>query len=292
MEESASLISVNSITYVVSEQLKIVGDAWGSPENPAVLLLHGGGQTRHAWKNTAMKLAQQGWYAIALDLRGHGESSWHPQGDYRLESVASDLRCITATFDKPPALVGASLGGLAGLIAEGHGKSSIFSSIILVDIAHRHESKGTDRIIAFMQEHVEEGFANLEDAGKAVAAYLPYRSSVSDFSGLKKNLNLAPNGRYYWHWDPKLLKCINEINENENIDKFESVVRSLKIPTLLVRGHLSDVVSEDIVEEFLALVPHAKFVDIKGAGHMIAGDLNDVFSDSVIRFLHDVSCDS
>lgn len=289
MEESARLISVNSVTYVVNEQLKIIGDAWGSPENPAVLLLHGGGQTRHAWKNTAIKLAQQGWYAVALDLRGHGESSWHPQGDYRLESFVSDLRYIATTFDKPPALVGASLGGLTGLIAEGHGKSSIFSSITLVDIAHRHESKGADRIIAFMKEHVEEGFANLEEAGKAVAAYLPYRSTASDLSGLKKNLKLAPNGRYYWRWDPKLLKCINEINENENSEKFESVARSLKIPTLLVRGHMSDVVSEDVVKEFLKLVPHAKFVDIKGAGHMIAGDLNDVFSDSVISFLHDVS---
>lgn len=285
MDDSTGVISVNNVRYIVEDQLTIVGSAWGSPDNPVVLLLHGGGQTRHAWKNTAKKLAQQGWYAIALDLRGHGESSWHPEGDYRLESFAGDLRLIAATFDEPPALVGASLGGLSGLIAEGEATCSIFSSIILVDIAHRHESKGADRIIAFMKEHVEDGFASLAEAGNAVAVYLPNRSVDTDFSGLKKNLNLAKNGRYYWHWDPKLLKCINEINENENSEHFKSLARSLRIPTLLVRGHMSDVVSEEVVNEFLALVPHAKFVDIKGAGHMIAGDLNDVFSDSVIGFL-------
>ncbi len=291
MDCSTNYISVEKVTYVVTDQLSMVGDAWGSPDNPAVLLLHGGGQTRHAWKNTAKKLAQQGWYAITLDLRGHGESSWHPEGDYHLESFAGDLRLIAATFDKLPALVGASLGGLTGLIAEGDSKNSIFSSIILVDIAHRHESKGADRIISFMKEHIEEGFSSLEEAGNAVAAYLPNRSTGTDFNGLKKNLNLAKNGRYYWHWDPKLLKCIDDINGNENVEHFKSVTRSLTIPTLLVRGHMSDVVSEDVVKEFLELVPHAKFLDIKGAGHMIAGDLNDVFSASVISFLNDLSCD-
>jgi pimeloyl-ACP methyl ester carboxylesterase len=273
------------ITYVVKDQLHIVGDAYGSPDNPAILFAHGGGQTRHAWGNTAMALAQQGWYSIAIDLRGHGDSNWHPHGDYRIETFADDLQNIAATFNQPPVLVGASLGGLSGLIAEGKSYLPVFSAIILVDVAHRHEKKGAKRIISFMCEHMEEGFANLEEAGEAIAAFLSHRSRPTDLSSLEKNLRLSSDGRYYWHWDPKFLPHANELRRNTDFKRFTDAARSLRIPTLLVRGHMSDVVSKDITKEFLELVPHAKFIDVQGAGHMISGDRNDLFSGSIINFL-------
>jgi len=277
--------SPKTITYVVKDRLKIVGDAYGSPDSTAVLLAHGGGQTRHSWGNTALMLAQQGWHSIAIDLRGHGDSDWHPQGDYRIETFAEDLRLIAATFNQPPILVGASLGGISGLIAEGESHLSVFDSIILVDIAHRHERKGSERIISFMSEHLREGFANLEEAAEAIAAYLPHRSRPSDFSSLEKNLRLNSDGRYYWHWDPKFLTLANDMSRSTNFERFTLAARSIRIPTLLVRGHMSDVISKHVAEEFLNLVPHAKFVDVEDAGHMVAGDRNDQFSDSIISFL-------
>ncbi len=279
------------ITYAVKDQLIIVGDAYGSPDNPVVLFAHGGGQTRHAWGNTALMLAQQGWYSIALDLRGHGDSDWHPQGDYGIEAFAEDLRIIAATFNQPPVLVGASLGGISGLIAEGESPLSVFASIILVDVAHRHEQKGAERIISFMSEHMEEGFANLEEAGEAIATYLPHRSRSTDLSSLEKNLRLGSDGRYYWHWDPKFLTHANDMREKltMNFNRSTAAARSLRIPTLLVRGHMSDVLSKDAAMEFLDLVPQAKFADVQEAGHMVAGDRNDIFSDSIINFLSENS---
>ena len=59
----------------------------------------------------------------------------------------------------------------------------------------------------------------------------------------------------------------------------------MSIPTLLVRGTRSRIVSEAGAREFLDMVPHAEFVDIAGAHHMVAGDANDAFNDAVFSFI-------
>ena len=278
------------IEFSVNDQLKIVGDAYGCDCNPAVLFAHGGGQTRHAWGKTASILSQRGWYSISVDLRGHGESDWHPIGDYRIETFAQDLTIIASTFDQPPILIGASLGGVSGLIAESETDHSVFSVIILVDVAHRSENKGAERILSFMYENMEEGFANLQQAGEAIAAYLPNRSKSLDINSIGKNFRLDSDGRYRWHWDPKFLKHANDLRKEMigSSSRYAAAARSLQIPTLLVRGHMSDVLSNETAMEFLELVPHAKFSDVQGGGHMIAGDRNDLFSDAIICFLESV----
>lgn len=167
-------------------------DAWGNPDNQPVILLHGGGQTRHSWGDTAQRLADAGWYAIALDARGHGDSDWSAEGHYSIDYLASDLRSVCAQLSEKPALVGASMGGMTALIAEGErpaGAASICSAIVLVDIAPRSEQKGIERIFAFMSGN-QDGFASLDEAAEAVAAYLPNRPRPSDNSRLEKNLRL------------------------------------------------------------------------------------------------------
>ena len=113
-----------AVSFVASGGLRLAGDgARRSRPAPPVVLLHGGGQTRHAWGGTAAALAGAGWHAIALDLRGHGDSDWAPDGDYALERFAADLaRRARAARAPPPALVGASLGGITSLLAVGRGR--------------------------------------------------------------------------------------------------------------------------------------------------------------------------
>src|SRR5690349_18094568 len=98
---------------------RLVGDAHGQPGNPAVVLLHGGGQTRHAWGDTARLLGAAGFYAIALDLRGHGDSEWSSDGDYRIDRYLLDLELLSEQLGQRPALVGASFGGLMSLLGQG-----------------------------------------------------------------------------------------------------------------------------------------------------------------------------
>jgi pimeloyl-ACP methyl ester carboxylesterase len=266
--------------------LRIVGDAYGDPADRPVLLLHGGGQTRHAWGETAAALADTGHHAVALDLRGHGDSSWDPEGEYGPDALARDVTSIAKHFPMRPAMVGASLGGLAILLAQGESPDPPASAVVLVDIAPRVEPEGVERILGFMRAH-PDGFATLEEAADAVAGYIPHRPRPKDLNGLRKNLRLGPDGRYRWHWDPRMMRD-GRPRATDNTARLEAAARTLRVPTLLVRGRLSDVVSDDGARAFLDLVPHARYVDVSGAGHMVAGDRNDPFTDAVVRFLGEV----
>jgi len=266
--------------------LRLVGDAWGEPSAPPVVLLHGGGQTRHAWGGTAAALARAGRLAIALDLRGHGDSSWAQDADYAIDAFARDLCAVAAAQSRKPAVVGASLGGLATLVAQGElGKPA--SAVVLVDIAPRTDAAGVQRIIGFMTAN-PDGFASLDDAADAIAAYMPNRPRPRDLSGLSKNLRRGADGRWRWHWDPRFIAGDRRPTATQDPERLERCAARLGVPTLLVRGRMSDLVTVEAAEEFLALAPHAKFVDVSGAGHMVAGDENDAFTDAVVRFLDEV----
>ncbi|GAB3550369.1 alpha/beta fold hydrolase [Spirosoma fluminis] len=273
----------------------VAADAWGDPSHEPVLLLHGGGQTRHSWGDTARLLAEAGWYALALDARGHGDSDWSPEGHYELDDLAKDVRAVIAQLSQKPALVGASMGGMTALIAEGErspGSSSICTAIVLVDIAPRAEQKGIERIFSFMSGN-QHGFASLDEAAEAVTAYLPHRPRPSDHSRLEKNLRFR-NGRYYWHWDPKMLALWRQHTLPDSNgqarhllyeERLYEAARALTVPTLIVRGGISDVVSENVMSEFLDAVPHVQSVSVAEAGHMVAGDSNHAFTKAVIGFL-------
>lgn len=270
--------------------VRLAADAFGDPSHPPVVLLHGGGQTRHAWGGTAAALAASGRHALAVDLRGHGDSDWDRDADYSLDAFARDLAALARQLPAKPAVVGASLGGLATLIAQGEHPEPPASAIVLVDIAPRVDPVGVGRIIDFMTAH-QDGFASLQDAAEAVAAYVPHRPRPRDLSGLKKNLRLGPDGRYRWHWDPRFVDGKRRPDAVRDPERLERAARAIRVPTLLVRGRQSDVVREDGARAFLDLVPHARWVDVSGAGHMVAGDRNDPFTEAVVRFLGEVDAD-
>jgi pimeloyl-ACP methyl ester carboxylesterase len=276
--------SERTVTFEGAGAVRLVAHAYGNPASPPVLLLHGGGQTRHAWAGTARRLADAGFHAVALDLRGHGDSDWASDGDYSIDAFASDLRAVASTFDEPPAVVGASLGGGVVLVAEGEATSPLSSAVVLVDIAHRIEMDGAMRILGFMTGR-PEGFVSLEEAADAIAEYLPHRPRPTDLSGLTKNLRRGDDGRYRWHWDPALFQGHLTPASAQDPERRVLAARGLDVPTLLVRGRMSDLLSEEAAAEFLELVPHAEFVDVRDAGHMVAGDRNDVFTDAVAGFL-------
>ncbi len=268
--------------------LRLAGDAYGDASHPPVVLLHGGGQTRHAWRRTAAALGARGRYAVALDLRGHGDSGWAPDADYSLDAFARDLIAVERQLPVKPAVVGASLGGLATLVAQGEHPEAPASAIVLVDIAPRVDAAGVGRIIAFMTAH-PDGFATLDEAADAVAAYVHHRPRPRDLSGLAKNLRLGEDGRYRWHWDPRFLDGKRAPESVRNPARLERAARAITVPTLLVRGRQSDVVSEVGARAFLDLVPHARWVDVSGAGHMVAGDQNDPFTGAVVQFLDEAT---
>jgi pimeloyl-ACP methyl ester carboxylesterase len=281
----------------VAPDVSLAADSYGDPADAPVVLLHGGGQTRHSWANSARLLGEAGWYSLTVDLRGHGDSDWSPDGDYQFQRFADDVRAIATSLPAKPALVGASLGGMASLLAVGESDDQIASALVLVDIAPRVELAGVARIRAFMRQGLD-GFPDLESAADAIASYNPHRPRPKDLTGLTKNLRLKDDGRWYWHWDPRFM-ALQEPDEPGldglpsarmvQAERLEEAARHLKLPTLLVRGGSSDLLSEEGAAAMRALVPQAKQVDVAGAGHMVAGDRNDRFNAAVVDFLeHDV----
>ena len=270
----------------VGSGLRLAADAWGKPSDRPVVLLHGGGQTRFAWGGTAERLAAADFYAVSVDMRGHGESDWSDEGEYMPHQFAEDIHGIIQTFDEPPALVGASLGGMVAMLTEGELYPGSTSAVVLVDVTPRLETDGVDRIHEFMTGN-PDGFASIDEAAAAVAEYLPHRPRPSDNSGLAKNLRLGEDGRYRWHWDPRFLMRARRTVDGRKkyVERLMNAVASLTVPTLLVRGRMSDIVSPETAKEFLELVPHAEYVDVEDAAHMVAGDKNDVFANSVVDFL-------
>ena len=271
--------------------LRIACDIGGPEHGPGVVLVHGGGQTRHSWDRTWARLVEDGWRAASVDLRGHGESDWSAEGDYSLDAFAEDLLSVAAGFDRPPVLVGASLGGLASMVAIADGlgpQTARAGAVVLVDVAHRLEEAGQGRIGDFMQA-APDGFASLDDVADAVAAYNPHRPRPSDLSGLAKNLRRRDDGRWVWHWDPAFISRGSRGRGGGSAltdpDRLTRTAQKLEIPTLLVRGRSSDLLSEEGAQEFLALVPHAEYADVVGAGHMVAGDRNEVFNAAILAFL-------
>ena len=185
---------------------KLAADVAGDPADPPAILLHGGGQTRHSWGTTLGALGDRGWHTFAIDMRGHGDSEWAADGDYTLDAFAGDVLAIAHTLASPPALVGASLGGIASLAAIGeHPGENVARALVLVDVAPRIEEQGRERIGAFMAEHMNDGFATLDEVADAIAAYNPHRPRPTDLHGLEKNLRRRDDGRWYWHWDPTFI---------------------------------------------------------------------------------------
>jgi len=259
----------------------LVADEAGPKGGPPVLLLHGGGQTRQAWGGAVTEGARRGYHMITLDLRGHGDSDWAPEGDYRLRTCAADIARIVQELPHPPTIVGASMGGMVAL--EYVGAGGPLKSLVLVDIAPRVEEKGTSRVAGFMRDSAPRGFADLDEAADTVAAYLPNRKRPRNTSGLMKNLRLREDGRLYWHWDPMILGP--DMGAKPDEQSLRAAAMSLNVPALLVRGRESDVLSMAGVKDFLEICPHAEFVDIQDADHMVAGDKNDIFNGAVFDFL-------
>ena len=266
----------------LSSTIEIAADSWGEPGAPLVLLQHGGGQTRHAWQRSGEKLAAAGYHAVAVDARGHGDSTWDPDADYSTRAMVHDLVRLTEILgDTHPVLVGASMGGTTSLVAIGEADIDA-AALVLVDVAPATEASGAARIHDFLYAR-PNGFASLEEVAAAIADFQRHREPRTDLRGLAKNVRRGSDGRLYWHWDPRIdFVAADRARRREHL---EHCARRLTQPVLLVRGAMSDVLTEQGARAFLEVCPEAELADVPNAAHMIAGDRNDVFISVVVEFL-------
>jgi peroxiredoxin len=269
--------------------VRIVSDRVGDAGSRAVVFLHGGGQTRRSWGRAASAVAQRGWQAVTVDMRGHGESDWSDEGDYRVVTFAEDVRAVLRHLPPDPVLVGASLGGFTAMLLAGELAPRVAGAVVLVDIVPDMNPAGAARIHDFMADRMVEGFDSLDEVADAIAAYNPHRPRPTDLNGLRTNLRRRGD-RWYWHWDPQFIDGTAalppiEVTDPDRMHNAVAAILADNVPVLLVRGQVSDLVSEERATEFIARFPDVEFVDVLGAGHMVAGDRNDLFADAVVDFL-------
>ena len=234
-------------------------------------------------------MAGRGWQAITVDFRGHGESDWPGDGDYRVVSLAGDVQEVLRQLPPRPVSVGASLGGFTSMLLAGEITPGIASAVVLVDIVPDMNPSGASRIHESMADRMECGFGSLDEVADAIAEYNPHRPRPTDLDGLRTNLRLR-DGRWYWHWDPQFINGTSPFPPTEvtDVDRMHAAVDTILrdgVPMLLVRGQVSDLVSQERADAFLARFPKVEFVDVQGAGHMVAGDRNDIFATAVLDFL-------
>ena len=224
-----------------------------------------------------------------MDLRGHGDSDWSHGGDYELSDFSEDVAFLIDTLEIQPSLVGASLGGLVGIYLEGRYSPGSISALVLVDIVPNINVLGAEKIKDFMLEHSKTGFSSLSEVSDILSEYNPHREKSSDLEGLKKNLRKRGE-KWFWHWDPLFISSERgkENPDMRNPELLNELCSNISVPMLLVRGKLSDLVTEIQVREFLERFPEASFADVSGAGHMVVGDKNDAFANEVIEFLNHI----
>jgi pimeloyl-ACP methyl ester carboxylesterase len=281
-----SPIDHHTDVIAMRDGLTLCFDVFNADGAPPLLFAHGFGQTRGAWGGTAQALADAGYRCVTFDARGHGESGRVAGGEYHMEQFVEDLTTLARMQPEPPVLVGASMGGLLGLVVAGEFDPQAFRALVLVDITPRWESAGVERILAFMKAH-PDGFADYAEAAEQIAQYLPQRRERKSEEQLKPLLREGSDGRLRWHWDPALLDGL--VSESERYQpRLFSAAAKLQVPLLLLSGGRSDVVSHATVNEFLQLVPHARHVELPQATHMLAGDANDAFTREIARFVRDL----
>lgn len=283
----ASDIAAVARDFQVPGGIRVAADTGGDPSGAVVVLMHGGGQTRHSWHGAMRELLRAGFYVVNLDARGHGSSDWATDGDYSLEALASDLRAVIAELPSTPVLVGASMGGATALYAAGNSTEALARALVLVDVVPRVDEVGAARIETFMRAN-PNGFATVDESADAVALYYPHRPRPRDSSGLMKNLRRRADGRLHWHWDPRLVAGRLGVEPPRFTSLLLEAAQRVRVPTLLVRGLQSDIVTDEGVREFRHCMPSLEVCDVAGAGHMGAGDKNDAFNQAVISFLRRV----
>lgn len=265
-----------------AEGLQLSADIAGDPWRHRLIFLHGGGQSRFSWRKALRIFTDDGYSVISYDLRGHGESGWSPSGDYSLEAHMRDLVCVVRSCPPRPIIIGASLGGRVALAAAAELGPDAIAGLILVDLTPKLDPRGLSRVLGFLGAS-KLGFESISAAIDTLDLYAEsqYAKVSEDFD---HTLSLAEDGRYYWKWDPAAALDAS-LDPLEIEAKLRIAARRAKVPTLLIRGTESDLVTAECVADFLEAMPWAEVIEIAGQGHLMKGANRELFCAAALDFI-------
>lgn len=241
---------------------------WGGPPERTVLFLHGGGLTAHTWDLVC--LALRGRYrCVALDLRGHGDSDWPSDADYRLEALADDIEAVLGQLGGPaPVLIGHSMGGQAALLAVGRGADAC--GLGLIDVGPEPDPRAALSIIRWISAPAV--FADLDEAIASALTMNPRRDPTVLSESLLHNLRRLPSGGLTWKYDARAFSGLTTEVLQERSRTLWSAVPGVAVPVLLALGAQSAVVSPSQADELCWWLDDCRVQTVPEAGHTVQGD--------------------
>lgn len=276
-------LDATPIRVTASDRLQLAGERFGPVDADPVILLHGGGQSRSAWRGAAKRLASSGMSACIMDLRGHGESEWSADRHYAFDDYAADL---AATIDCLggwcAGVVGASLGGHIGLIAAAKYPEKI-GLLMLADVTPWIDETIGDSMREALRQ-ANRGFASVEDASDAVTRLRGTPPSKGSTAGLLRHLRRGADGRFYFLWDPAMMDD-DKLRGGGEGGIFQRAAGQLPMPVMVMRAEHSTLTSPAQVQAFRHV--HADLAEtvIPGVGHMVSGDSNDAYAEAILAFI-------
>ncbi len=259
---------------------------WGNPNAQPIIMLHGFGVSGHMFDEFADRM-QDRYRLIALDQRGHGDSDWSDEGDYTRDSFVEDLEGFRKELgiDKF-LLVGHSMGGLNAVTYTNRYPERV-RALVLVDVGPESAKEGVDNIVRFTRGPDELEF---EEFVELAHRFNQRRTLENIRERMRHRLKPTDGGKYTWKFDKRFRQPESglRIGSEAGNDDSWSLFRGVRVPTLLIRGSESDVLSQSVAERAATEMQRARLVVVPGAGHSVPGDNPDAFTESLQEFLEDL----
>lgn len=277
--------------YFVHDGLKLHYWEWGDANEETFVFVHGARDQGRSWEPFIAALIDRGLpikHAVALDLRGHGDSEWPSMSrGYQHEDFLTDLAGLLKHLDKEPlTIIGHSLGGSMCLLYAAAFPEKVKRLVLLESLGPfaRNDDEVPDIMAERLKgrDYVEIPFPHesLEDAAKSLQKTFPL---IPDDVALEmaRHGTSFKGGRYRWKYDPILrYRTTTAMSEGQ----IEAFIRRLKCPILFVYGTESDFM-KSVRGPRTKLFSEAQIVPIEGAGHHIPHEKPKELADVVVPFL-------
>ncbi len=254
---------------------------WGDGE-PQVVLVHGTAMNAHTWDTVALALGRP---LVALDLPGHGHSSWRDDALYSPDQLAADIApAVEALAPRAHGVVGMSLGGITSVVLAAS-RPDLVERLVVVDVTPGTTREKAKAILDFIDG--PQSFPSFEELLARTAQHNPTRSESSLRRGILHNAHQLDDGTWAWRYDRRgRVRTADDTADGAVVDDavvdggeprpgasaLWDTVEAVTAPMLLVRGGLSPVVDDDDVAELRRRQPMAEVVVVDGAGHSVQGD--------------------
>lgn len=266
--------------------LRLHYQEWGNPANPTILMVHGFGVSGHMFDEFAQR-AQDRYHLVAIDQRGHGDSDWSPEGDYSRDAFVEDMEGFRKALDLDQfILMGHSMGGLNSVVYANRYPQRV-KALVLVDVGPEAAKEGVDNIIRFTRGPDELEF---DEFVEMAHRFNPRRTIENIRERMRHRLRPTEGGKWTWKFDKRFREPNGTLRVGSELsnDEMWQMFRSVPLPTLLIRGSESDVLTQEIAERVVSEMPNARLALVPGAGHSVPGDNPDDFTAAVVAFLADL----